>query len=175
MLSNFLKSKSVQPAVPRNGAPPVQDSIEEAAQQHLGKESKLDVAAQAVMIEDLRALAREDRKNVRDYRMKHKAALGTSESAAEDGDLIVADNITVKQLASHPISGLAKGAMLATALLGGGAGAGLGVAALTGAFQKQQPPAIEKQVWRGKLRVGWGEDGEPKVDVLDQDGKPVGQ
>ena len=31
---------------------------------------------------------------------------------------------------------------------------------------KQQPatPTVEKQVWRGKLRVGWSDDGEPKVD-----------
>lgn len=72
------------------------------------------------------------------------------------------------------IGGL-RGVLLGGLLTATGAGSALGLASLLGAFPKQPPPVVEKQVWRGKIRVGWGEDGEPKVDVLDQDGKPVGQ
>ena len=159
-----------------NGAPPVSESIEEAAQQHLGKESKLDIAEKAVMVEDLRARAAADRKAVADYRMKLKDRLGTSEDKDDHGDIIVADdvNITHGSTSSNGGNGLKSAAMIA-GLLAGGGGMGAGVVALLNAI-RQPTTAVEQrtETWRGVLRIGY-RDGKPFVKQLDESGNEVGK
>ena len=77
-----------------NLPPTMQETVRETAQTHLAKEAKLNVAQNAVLVEDVRQLAQDDRDAVRDY----KARLGRSRRSAGKGngmgmsDLIVCDD-----------------------------------------------------------------------------------
>ena len=75
-----------------NLPPTMQETMQETAQTHLAKEAKLNVAQNAVLVEDVRQLAQDDRDAVRDY----KARFGRSRRSAGKGngmsDLIVCDD-----------------------------------------------------------------------------------
>jgi len=108
----------------------------EAAEEYLPKAVKLKEMHHAIMLEDLRELAREDRESVRRYR--NKTVFGQEAEAQESepmGGIVIADNISIGATAeSAELSGgLSKKAMAAivAAVLGAG-GLGAGAAYLGG-------------------------------------------
>lgn len=68
MLNLFGASKSVMPRP--SGSEKIEDASGEAAQNYIGKASKIDVATEAVYLQDLQALALQDRLDVQ--RLKEK-------------------------------------------------------------------------------------------------------
>lgn len=73
--------------------PTIQESKREAAQQQLGNESKLDVAHQAVLVEDARELAKQDRDNVREY--QDRLFKRRPRNGEQMGHLIVGEDVRV--------------------------------------------------------------------------------
>lgn len=77
----------------KDGQPTIQESKREAAQQHLGNESKLDVAHQAVLVEDARELAKQDRDDVREY--QNRLFKRRPRNGEQMGHLIVGEDVRV--------------------------------------------------------------------------------
>lgn len=120
---------------PSGGPPSIEESKREAAQQHLAKESKIQVAEQAVWLEDLREVAWDNRNSYQRYRDKKVGDKMVDKKPGDAlGDLTVADNITHEHH-YHPTPKPAKknGSLLRAAVIGAsllGGGGMLGVAAM---------------------------------------------
>lgn len=91
------------------GRPPGWRATAEAADQQIGKRSKIDTAYQAMMTGHFKELARQEEVAVAEYR-KGKTGVDVGKSStAGNNDLIVCDNMTIDN---------GKGGGLGTALLG---------------------------------------------------------
>lgn len=140
-----------------DGAPTIGESLEEAAQQHLGKESKLEMALQAVLVDDVRKLAAHLRNGIR--KLEAKRLWGGEQVAEEDvGEMILADNISITNQQTPPgpkppsllrkVLPLILGGVLGSGALGGG------LLLLDRFLSKPAPPrsvTIEKKETRGFL------------------------
>lgn len=83
----------------RSSSPPsVQTSVDEAAQNYLGKQAKLETAIDSVFVHDARELAAADREKVRRYEeQKLFGGRGKAQGKGDDdvGDFIVCDDYRV--------------------------------------------------------------------------------
>lgn len=101
--------------------PPNRTALEETEQNLLGKSSKIEVADQAVHLQDKRELMRADRQRVEDFYQKTVfGGKGTPMKEDEMGDLIVCDNMKIDN--SRPGTSPLAIAGITTAMLLGGAG-----------------------------------------------------
>jgi hypothetical protein len=90
-------------------------AVKEAADQQLAKRSKIDTGEAAVWLEDLRAMAAQDRADVRRAKAQH---FGIDDEAEDMGDLIVCDNYSRSR--SNPWAMVAGAGLIAAALVAGG-------------------------------------------------------
>lgn len=100
-LSGWRRSKSALrplPAAPRR-PPTAGETADEAYSQQLAKRAKMEVAREAVFLEDLREIARADREDVRKIKEKHlwkepgsEPAGGGGAGGEDVGDIIVCDD-----------------------------------------------------------------------------------
>ena len=75
-----------------NRPPTMQETVQETAQAHLAKEAKLNVAQNAVLVDDVRHLAQDDRDAVRDYQARLWGSRQSSRKGNDMSDLIVCDD-----------------------------------------------------------------------------------
>src|SRR4030067_3352252 len=87
------------PFTKKDAAPDLADTVKEAAEQLHEKASKLETALDAVLVDDLRRLAAQERAQVRALTARKVFGQQVSPIAEESGmgDLIVADNIRIER------------------------------------------------------------------------------
>lgn len=82
----------------RQGLPTIDQTIRETAQSHLAKQSKVELGHDAVMLEDLRALALADREKVRLYEAAKVPGQAAREGPDNEmGDIIICDAYHVQR------------------------------------------------------------------------------
>ncbi len=154
-----------------NGAPPIPESTEEAAQQQLAKASKIQTALEAVLVDSLRRIDQADRSAVNRYREKTVFG-GTDKQAAPEaqteGDFIVCDDMRIEMPKVDNGQGrwLPALALAASMLTLGGAGAwGLLNSIHVPRVQQPQAPAAQDAPhgveW--EIRYKMGADGKWQI------------
>lgn len=122
---------------PSNGR--VLEAMGEAAEQHLGKESKVQVADQAVTAKNMSDLYQDELQAVRRLRDMH--VFGGEKKPLGDtafGDLVLCDDLIIHPPQSNG-GGWIKGALIGAALASGIGGGALGLGLLDHLLNK--PPA----------------------------------
>src|SRR4030067_1478479 len=122
------------PFTKKDAAPDLADTVKEAAEQLTREASRLATALDAVLVDDLRRLAAQERAQVRALTARKVCGQQVSPIAEESGmgDLIVADNIRIERSSDAirslvpmiGMAGAAAAAILWVALRGAAAPAG---------------------------------------------------
>lgn len=162
-LAKYLKGMAGLNNLP----PPISESVDEAAQQVLNKRNKVDVAADAVLVNSLSQLDADERQTVAEYKSK---TLGVADRYAKPGLLKrlfgggkTEDDMSVYVTDDVSIRNYSLGWLpwLATVLIGGGV--------LWKALDKPEP-VPEVQPVKGEitadplhLRIHWWVDGEGQL------------
>lgn len=99
----------------RSSPRPIDQSIAEAAGNYLGKQSKLETAHDAVLVQDAHELAEMDREQVRRYRDQKLFGGDSSGKKGSDdmGDMIVCDDYRVNQWLPWAVLALIAAGLLA--------------------------------------------------------------
>ena len=143
------------PAV--NGAPPIQETLEEAASQQLGKKSKLETALDAILTNSFHKLDKDERDVVERYRNMKVFGDSSPRPQTDSGDFIVCDDMKIDihvpkqdpppaapQLANGggTLAKLGLGAALLATGVGSGIGSGIGGTLILDALRR---PAVSPQ------------------------------
>lgn len=126
----------------RRPPPTLEQSAAEAADQDLAGQSKLQVANQAVILEQLRQIAQDEIRDVRRLKAKHLGEQWAKAAEGQDvGDLIICDDYRRNEPHQQPPS--PRIWPLIAALLGFG---GLGLAGYLGHLALSRPAAVAPAV-----------------------------
>lgn len=138
LLNDYRKSRTNSPASAAH-PPTIQQSLEEAVQNTLAKESKLEVTSQAIMLDDLDELAVRDRDTPERY-MRERVFKDDPKQVHEDmkrtdedmvGRIIVCDDLTIESPKKSGLGPAVKAAIAISAIAAGGIPATVAVWNLT--------------------------------------------
>lgn len=132
----------------------------EAKDQILNKDSKIESARQAILINQLKQIAEQEIRDTQAMKRKHLGPEFGKGTDSEMGDLIVCDDYRKNDGPAPRDNSLAKTLILAAAIAAGATGFGY--------FQSQAPPTPQQSAPAPprEFRINWWmEDGKIKTEV----------
>lgn len=164
------KAASLFRRQPDDKPPPVEESVNEAAQNTLAKQAKIQVGLEATLLQDLRSLSQNEITTVERFKDKY-LKFGPNKRGSSDNhnDLIIADKMefTTPNPRQSPVLALIAGAAIALA----GAPYLAGLTKPAGDAPKTPTVnAPDVSVDDLKLRVKWriDENGKIKTEVIEE-------